>query len=226
MQIQLYKYSDRLFVDTICYFQFKYFWKMFNESNFFNSDIVLENKRAKLTPLKAEDLRQLTAVAYDPSLWQLGMSNIKEEKDLKEYIDIALKERSSGLSYPFLIFDKQTSSVAGSTRYGNISFPHKRLEIGWTWIHPKHQGTGLNKACKFLLLKFAFETLQFNRVELKTDVLNQQSQKAMRKIGAKEEGIFRSHSITSAGRVRDSVFFSIIKDEWHEIKGSVFKEFV
>lgn len=199
---------------------------MFNESNFFNSEIILQNKRVKLTPLKDEDLHALAEVAYDPSIWQLGMSNIKGEKELKEYIAIALKERSSELSYPFLIFNRQTNSVAGSTRYGNISFPHKRLEIGWTWIHPKHQGTGLNKACKFLLLQFAFETLRFNRVELKTDLLNQQSQKAIRNIGAKEEGIFRSHSITSGGRIRDSIFFSIIKDEWPHIKHSIFKEFV
>lgn len=199
---------------------------MFTESNFFDSAIILENERAKLTPLESADLDQLAVVAYEPSIWQLGMNNIKEEADLKEYIDIALHERTSKLSYPFLIFDKQSDSVAGSTRYGNISFPHKRLEIGWTWIHPNHQGTGLNKACKFLLLQFAFETLRFNRVELKTDVLNQQSQKAMRKIGAKEEGIFRSHSITSGGRIRDSIFFSIIKEEWPQIKGSVFKDLV
>lgn len=199
---------------------------MFNETNLFTSEIILQNQRAKLTPLKESDLHELAKVAYEPSIWQLGMSNIKEKKDLKEYIDIAIKERSSGISYPFLIFDRQTNSVAGSTRYGNISFPNKRLEIGWTWIHPKHQGTGLNKACKFLLLQFAFETLRFNRVELKTDILNQQSQKAMRKIGAKEEGVFRSHSITSGGRIRDSIFFSIIKDEWPGIKSSIFTEYI
>jgi Acetyltransferases, including N-acetylases of ribosomal proteins len=196
------------------------------ESNFFNNEIILQNGRAKLSALKTDDLYELAEVAYEPSIWELGMSNIKEEKDLREYIDMALKEREMKTSYPFLIFDKQTNSVAGSTRYGNISFPNKRLEIGWTWIHPKHQGTGLNKACKFLLLQFAFEKLEFNRVELKTDILNQQSQKAMRKIGAKEEGVFRSHSITSAGRVRNSIFFSIIKEEWPEIKQSIFKEFV
>lgn len=199
---------------------------MVTESNFFNNEIILQNGRAKLSALKTDDLYELAEVAYEPSIWELGMSNIKEEKDLREYIDMALKEREMKTSYPFLIFDKQTNSVAGSTRYGNISFPNKRLEIGWTWIHPKHQGTGLNKACKFLLLQFAFEKLEFNRVELKTDILNQQSQKAMRKIGAKEEGVFRSHSITSAGRVRNSIFFSIIKEEWPEIKQSIFKEFV
>lgn len=199
---------------------------MINENNFFDTEILLENERARLTPLKADDIDELDKVAYEPSIWQLGMSNIKEQKDLEEYIDIALKEKAVKTSYPFLIFDKQTNSVAGSTRYANISFQHKKLEIGWTWIHPKHQGTGLNKACKFLLLQYAFEQLKFNRVELKTDILNQQSQKAMRKIGAKEEGIFRCHSITSSGRIRDTIFFSIINNEWKEIKTSIFKEVV
>jgi RimJ/RimL family protein N-acetyltransferase len=196
------------------------------EEDFFQKEIILENNRARLTPLKATDLPDLEKVAYEPSLWKLGMSNIKEQKHLQEYINIALAERAAKVSYPFLIFDKQTKSVAGSTRYGNISFPNKRLEIGWTWIHPEHQGTGLNKACKFLLLQFAFEQLGFNRVELKTDVLNQQSQKAMRKIGAKEEGVFRKHSITAEGRIRDSIFFSITNDDWKEIRPAIFKEFV
>ncbi len=89
---------------------------------------------------------------------------------------------------------KNGYEIFDARSFGNISIPYKRLEIGWTWLHPKHQGNGLNKACKFLLLQFAFEQLQFNRVELKTDNLNNQSQNAMRKIGATEEGIFRMHS--------------------------------
>ncbi len=193
--------------------------------NFFTEEIILENERAKITPLKKDDFYLLDKVAYDPQIWQLGMSNLKEPNDLTAYIETALQERENNSSYPFLIFDKQKRCVAGSTRYGNISFEHKRLEIGWTWMNPTFQGTGLNKACKFLLLQFAFEVLQFNRVELKTDVLNQQSQKAMRKIGAKEEGIFRKHSITSTGRIRDSIFFSITNDEWPDIKQTIFKEF-
>ena len=176
------------------------FLNMIFENNFFDKEIILENNRASLTPLKAEDIYELDKIAYEPSIWQLGMSNIREKKDLEEYIATALREKAGKTAYPFLIFDKQTNSVAGSTRYGDISFEHKRLEIGWTWIHPKHQGQGLNKACKFLLLQFPFEQLQFNRVKLKTDVLNQQSQRAMRKIGAKEEGVFRSHQIYRMGR--------------------------
>ena len=194
--------------------------------NFFDTNLILENSRVKLTPLQKRDIDQLEKIAYEPSLWRLGLSNIKEKKDLQNYIDKALEEKRNKTAYPFLIFDKQTNSVAGSTRFGNISFENKRLEIGWTWIHPAFQGTGLNKACKFLLLQYAFEILQCNRVELKTDVLNKQSQKAMKKIGAKQEGIFRKHSVTSEGRTRDSIFFSFINDEWPEIKQTIFKEFI
>ena len=198
---------------------------MIAAEKFFKEQTILENERAKLTPLQKNDFDELDKVAYDPQIWKLGMSNVKEPRDLEAYIATVLKERENKISYPFLIFDKQTNDAAGSTRYGNISFEHKRLEIGWTWMHPRFQGTGLNKACKFLLLQFAFEVLLFNRVELKTDVLNLQSQKAMRKIGAKEEGIFRKHSITSSGRIRDSIFFCITNDEWPEIKQTIFKEF-
>ncbi len=159
-----------------------------------------------------------------PRIWELGMSNLVNTEDFQKYIGTALEERLAKASYPFLIFDKQMNCVAGSTRFGSISIPNKRIEIGWTWM-PEHHGTGLNKACKYLLLQFAFEELKVNRVELKTDVLNQQSRKAILKIGAKEEGIFRSHQVTSTGRVRGSVLFSIINTEWENIKNTIFKDF-
>ena len=152
------------------------------------------------------------------------MSNLVNSGDLKKYIDTALDERLTKVSYPFLIFDKQMNCVAGSTRFGSISIPNNRVEIGWTWIHPKHHGTGLNKACKYLLLQFAFEVLKVNRVELKTDALNLQSRKAILKLGATEEGIFRKYQVTSTGRVRDSIFFSILNSEWEDIKNTIFKD--
>jgi len=152
------------------------------------------------------------------------INDLKEPAHLREYIQSALTQRCNKLSYPFLIVDKQHVRVSGSTRPGNISFANKRLEIGWTWIHPDFQGTGLNKACKFLLLQFAFETLQFNKVEIKTDAINQQSRKAILKIGAREEGVFRKHQVTSQGRVRDTVYYSILHDEWPAIKSGIIKD--
>ena len=196
-----------------------------NETIFFEQDIVLENKKVILRSLQKEDFETLNLIAYHPAIWEVGMSNLTQPAHLQDYIQSAIAERNNMLSHPFLIVDKQHNRVAGSTRFGNISFANKRLEIGWTWLHPDFHGTGLNKACKFLLLQFAFETLLFNRVEIKTDAINLQSRKAILKIGAKEEGIFRKHQITSEGRVRDSVYYSIIKDEWPAIKSGIFKDF-
>ena len=196
-----------------------------NEQDFFSSAVVLENERARLAPLSMEDFSRLEKIAYHPDLWKLGMNTIKDAADLEAYMKIALSDRTRQLSYPFSIFDKQENAIAGSTRFGNISFANKRLEIGWTWLHPNFHGKGLNKACKFLLLQFAFEVLGFNRVEIKTDVLNLQSRKAIQKIGGKEEGIFRKHHVTSEGRIRDSIYFSIINDEWPELRATIFAEF-
>ncbi len=197
-----------------------------NEQEFFGSEVVLENERARLSPMSMDDFTALESVAFHPEIWALGMNNIETPAHLEAYIQAALSEKQSRASYPFVIFDKQQHRVAGSTRFGNISFSHKRLEIGWTWLNPAFHGTGLNKACKFLLLQFVFETLGFNRVEIKTDVLNQQSRKAIQKIGGREEGIFRKHQVTSEGRVRDSIYFSIINDKWPGLKSTVFAEFL
>ena len=196
-----------------------------NAVNFFEQVVMLENERASMTPLMQSDFEALETIAYHPKIWKMGMSNLNGPAQLKAYIQTALTEKTRHLSYPFLIFDKQSNRVAESSRFGNISFEHKRLEIGWTWLHPDFHGTGLNKACKFLLLQFAFETLLFNRVEIKTDAINQQSRRAILKIGAKEEGIFRRHQITSEGRVRDSAYYSIINEEWPLIKSTIFNDF-
>jgi RimJ/RimL family protein N-acetyltransferase len=195
-----------------------------NETFFFEQDNRLENERVILSPLQIGDFEPLNLIAYHPQIWAVGMNNLQDPAHLKSYIESALDEKKQHLSYPFLIFDKQKNRVAGSTRFGNISFSNKRLEIGWTWIHPDFQHTDLNRNCKYLLLQFAFEKLLFNRVEIKTDAINHQSRKAILKIGAKEEGVFRKHQITSDGRVRDSVYYSIINDEWPGVKSKIFND--
>ncbi len=191
---------------------------------FFEREIILENERARLSPLSQDQFGELSKVAFEPGLWRLSTTKIEKPEDLENYITTALEERANGQSYPFLIFDKQMGRVAGSTRYGAISFPNKRLEIGWTWLHPSFHGSGLNKSCKFLLLKFAFEELRINRVELKTDVLNWQSRKAMLKLGAVQEGIFRKHMVTDTGRVRNSIYFSFTNEDWPGLKQTVFAD--
>lgn len=119
---------------------------------------------------------------------------------------------------PFAIVELASGTVVGSTRYGNIDRANRRVEIGWTWIGRPWQRTAVNTESKYLLLRHAFETLGCIRVEFKTDALNERSRQALLRIGAKEEGIFRSHVVTSTGRIRDSVYFSIIDREWPAVK--------
>lgn len=197
-----------------------------NIDTFFQADIVLENSRARLEPLTEKHFDLLLPVAMHRELWEFTSAKVSDPEDFKRYFDTALAENKSGSSYPFAIYDKQNNRYAGSTRYGNISMPNKRVEIGWTWYHPTLQRTGINKSCKFLLLNFGFETLGLNRIELKTSALNLKSQGAMLKIGAVREGVLRNHMINEDGIVRDTVYFSFIKQEWPGIKENVFKEFL
>jgi RimJ/RimL family protein N-acetyltransferase len=191
----------------------------------FRQPPTLENNRVLLKPLTEADFDGLCEAGADQSLWQFSLSPITSRNDLIQYLQTAIAERTQRRSIPFTIVDKSVNQIAGSTRYGNFSFENDRVEIGWTWIGKPFQQTGLNRACKYELLKFAFETLHMVRVELKADVLNQASREAMRKIGATEEGILRQHLRTGTGRMRDSVYYSILAHEWPEIKRTRFAAF-
>jgi RimJ/RimL family protein N-acetyltransferase len=198
---------------------------MISTEDFFYQEHLLENDRARLEPLTEKHFELLLPIAMHNELWEFTGAKVRCEADFKRYFETALAEKKAGSSYPFAIFDKQSNQCAGCTRYGNISFPNKRVEIGWTWYHPALQRTGINKACKFLLLSFGFETLGLNRIELKTSALNFKSQGAMLKIGAVKEGTLRSHMINEDGLVRDTVYFSFIAEDWPVIKENIFKEF-
>lgn len=198
---------------------------MINPADFFARQIILQNERSKLEPLTGAHFEQLLPIALHKELWEFTGAKVKNETDFKRYFDTALAEKASGRSYPFAIFDKKHNQYAGSTRYANISFADRRLEIGWTWYHPALQRTGINKATKILLLDFGFTELGLNRIELKTSHLNLKSQGAMLKIGAVKEGVMRRHSINEDGLVRDTIYFSYIKEDWPQIKEEIFKEF-
>ncbi len=189
-------------------------------NHFFENDHILENSRARLEPLQKQHYALLLPIALKKELWQFSSNIINNEADFNRYFNTAMAERKAATGYPFAVYDKQTQQYGGSTRFGNIAFVHKKVEIGWTWYDPILQGTGLNKACKSLLLNFGFDQLQFNRIELKTSLLNLKSQAAMLKIGAVKEGIFRNHMITENGTVRNSVYFSFINEEWEATKAS------
>ncbi len=188
--------------------------------------VVLENDRTRLEPLAESHYESLLPIALKREIWEFTSADIKSEEDFRNYFNTALQERKDGNAYPFAIYDKLHNQYAGCTRYGNISFAHKRMEIGWTWYDPTLQRSGINKACKFLLLSYGFETLGLNRIELKTSLLNIKSQGAMLKIGATKEGILRRHMIGDNGTIRDTVYFSFIKEEWEEIRERIFSEFV
>ena len=198
-----------------------------NVENFFEQEIIVETERARLEPLGRHHYEDLKAIALSNSdIWKFTLANIIDEDSFAVYFNTALKEKEEKRSYPFAMFDKKENRYAGCTRYANISFRDKRLEIGWTWIDPLLQGSGLNKHNKYLMLNFAFEELGLNRVELKTAGTNLKSQRAMEKIGAIREGVLRKHSINDAGITRDTVYYSFINDDWPAIKENIFKEFM
>ena len=197
-----------------------------NTTNFTEQEFILENDRSRLEPLTEKHFNELLPIAMEREIWEFTSADVKNEADFRRYFNQALAERKAGNSYPFAIYDKQAGIYAGCTRYGNISMPNKRVEIGWTWYKPSLQRSGINKATKILLLDFGFDNLGLNRVELKTSILNLKSQGAMLKIGAVKEGILRRHMIAENGTVRDTVYFSFIKEEWAGIRETIFKEFI
>lgn len=189
----------------------------------FEPDIVLENERVRLEPLTEDHLPHLLPIALSqPDLLAYSPSLFGDEESLKSYMGAALIGRALEERYPFVIYDKPTQRYVGSTSFGNVSNANLRLEIGWTWIDQALQRSGLNRANKFLMLRYAFETLEFERVEFKADSRNEQSRRAMEAIGATYEGTLRSHTVMSDGFRRSTVYYSILKEEWPEIKARVF----
>jgi N-acetyltransferase len=176
--------------------------------------VTLEGRYVRLEPLQRAHLAGLVEVGLDPDLWRWIPTQVRTTEEMSAYIETALEEQERGISLPFAQVEKSSRRVIGSTRYGNIERAHRRVEIGWTWVAGSWQRTAVNTEAKYLLLRHAFETLGCNRVELKTDSLNERSRAAILRIGAREEGTFRNHMITSTGRIRHTVYFSIIDSEW------------
>ena len=180
--------------------------------------VTLEGTRVRLAPMTIDFLDQLCEAGLDRGLWEFIPNVVRNRDDMRSYILTALKWQEDGTALPFVTIEKTSNKVVGSTRYANIVAEHKRLEIGWTWIARKWQRTHVNTEAKYLMLRHAFEALGCNRVEFKTDLLNERSRTAIARIGARQEGIFRNHMVMPNGRLRDTVYFSIIRSEWTEIK--------
>jgi RimJ/RimL family protein N-acetyltransferase len=180
--------------------------------------VVLEGRHVRLEPLSEDHLAGLAAVGLDPELWRWIPTPVRTAEEMAVYIATALREQEQGASLPFALVEQRTGRLMGSTRYGNIDRTNHHVEIGWTWVAPEWQRTAINTEAKYLLLKHAFETLSCIRVELKTDSLNERSRAAILRLGAREEGIFRNHMITASGRIRHSVYYSIVDSEWPSVK--------
>jgi RimJ/RimL family protein N-acetyltransferase len=182
----------------------------------FSKEFVLENDCVLLQPLRKIDGRNLQHFAIsEPEIWQYSLMPINSPESMDNYIQMALEERAAGKSYPFVVFDKQSGTYAGSTRFYDIQQAFKTLQLGYTWYGKAFQGTGLNKHCKYLLLTFAFETLGMERVEFRADNQNVRSIAAMKSIGCTVEGVLRNHMPNQTGGRRNSIVLSILKEEWH-----------
>lgn len=183
--------------------------------------VTLAGHHIRLEPLRPNHTPALARVGLHPELWRLQPAPITTETEMRGYVQSALHDQQSGSSLPFVIIDKDTGQIVGSTRYMDILLQHHRLEIGATWLTPTHQRSAANTEAKLLLLGHAFENLGIRRVVFKTEMLNEQSRKALARIGAVEEGRFRQHLYTTSGRARDMVYFSILGEEWPGVKAKL-----
>jgi RimJ/RimL family protein N-acetyltransferase len=182
------------------------------------SSVILEGQYVRLEPLSPAHEESLIAAAADGELWNSKVTVVPSHDTMGEYIASALKGQAQGRELPFVIIRKSSGRIVGTTRFYDIERNERRVAIGYTWLAASAQRSEVNTEAKLLLLTYAFEQCRFIRVELITDVLNQQSRRAILRLGAKQEGVLRNHMAMPDGRYRDSVCFSIIESEWPEVR--------
>ncbi|MEO6302430.1 MAG: GNAT family protein, partial [Bacteroidia bacterium] len=185
----------------------------------FKTDYILENENVLLRPLKEDDYVHLLEYSINErDIWTFagrnGSADASSEINLKKYISIALKERRNGKQYSFIVFDKHANKYVGCTRFYDIDLINRTLQLGYTWYGKKYQGTRVNKNCKYLLLEFAFEKVNFERVEFRANSKNERSINAMKSIGCKVEGTLRSYGNWLPNERSSSIVLSILADEW------------
>ncbi|MFI9503894.1 GNAT family N-acetyltransferase [Nocardia sp. NPDC052566] len=179
---------------------------------------VLANDHVSLHPVAETDREPLRKIAFDARIWTYFVARVDNDADFDAFFDTMLADQAASKRAVYVIVDKHTGRVAGSSSYGNLAEADRRLEIGWSWLGTDFQGRDVNRWAKYLLLEHAFETMHAMRVEFKTDVLNTQARAGLRKIGAGEEGVFRSYNYMPSGRRRDAVYYSILAGEWPSVK--------
>lgn len=179
---------------------------------------MVENNVVLLRPLVREDSPALLAAGSYPEIWSYMSTTIEDESDVHNFVENALSNKILMKEYPFVIVDKLSGQIIGSTRFMDIDSKHQRLEIGTTWLTPSFWRTAVNTNCKYLLLTYCFEVLGLQRVQIKTDHDNLRSQKAIERIGATKEGVLRNHMIRKDGSTRHTVMYSITLQEWPKVK--------
>lgn len=180
--------------------------------------VTLEGRHVRLEPVSLAHVPALWQAGAHEELWRYMPYAMRSEDDMRAYLTAELARQTAGEVLRFVTVARATREVVGSTSYLNIDRRHRRLEIGGTWLTPAWQRSPMNTEAKYLQLQHAFETLGCIRVELKTDALNTQSRRAIARLGATEEGTFRNHMIMPSGRIRHSVYFSMIVEEWPRLK--------
>ena len=181
--------------------------------------VTLQGKYVRLEPMTEVHVPALAEIGMGQPFWDFMLyGNINTEEDMRGWVRNILTCAEVGTDLPFVVIHLESGRVAGATRYLNIMLKDRGLEVGGTWYGLDFQRTAVNTECKYLLLQHAFETLGCIRVQLKTDLRNERSQKAIERIGAMKEGVLRNHMILPDGRFRHSVFYSILDMEWPEVK--------
>lgn len=193
-------------------------WRMLDPSTPLER-VALRGRRVALEPLTAGHLPALASAIQDGNLWEIPVTVVPHPDDLDPFLSRAETRFAANLELAFVTIDLPSGRIVGSTRFMNINREHRRVEIGFTFIARSWQRTYVNTEAKYLMLRHAFETWGCNRVEFITDALNEKSRSAIRRLGAKEEGVLRSHMIMRDGRLRDSVIHSVVRPEWAAVKG-------
>jgi RimJ/RimL family protein N-acetyltransferase len=180
--------------------------------------VVLEGRIVRLEPLRRDHVDGLAEVAFDAKLWQFTLARPVDRAGLEAWLETALDNAEAGTEMPFATVERASGRPIGSTRYLAIVPEHRRFEIGWTWLATSAQRTGANREAKLLQLSHGFEQLAANRIEFKTDSLNERSRAALLGIGAQFEGIFRNHMVMPDGRLRHSAYYSVTREDWPMVK--------
>ncbi|MFC0414084.1 GNAT family N-acetyltransferase [Cytobacillus solani] len=195
-----------------------YFGKRERAAMEIEKDITLEGETVSLIPLELKDTELLYEALQSPEVWKYTWREINTVDDLEQVLIMAVKNKKEGKQIPFIIKDKRTGRVIGTTRIGDIDKVNRNVEIGWTWLSPEVWKTKVNTECKLLLLTYCFEELKVLRVQFSVSGQNVRSQKAVERIGATKEGNFRKHRVKADGTIHDNIFYSIIDSEWESVK--------